>query len=429
MRMITYVARRALLLLPVLLGVVTITFVLFSALPVQYELISHFGSPTQKERCGYAPSCSCETLNPGSLGNDTCQCISPPVNTTPRGLCQNPIYEEFVHQLGLNRPVIEQWGAFVYRSFTFQWGNVSNSSDLAKEIPQIEAKPVATAIAWELPYTIELAGLSLVLILAIAIPLGTASAVNRNRPIDQVARVLSFSGYALPAFLLGSLMVMGVILVFLPHTGYNVHTPWCPKGEAIDWEFTFSLPPSSACYTGLPLGGTYPPWIWNGVHSTPTGFLTIDALIHHDDWLAVDSVLRILLPALLIAYGTVAGLLRFVRNSMLEVMNLDFVRTARAGGVPESTVVHRHAGRNSLNVTVTVLGLTFAGFLGGFPVIEAVFQLNGVGAMLAYAANPSPALDFGVLFGSTLLFTFIIVIANLVVDVIYAWLDPRVRLG
>ncbi len=176
-------------------------------------------------------------------------------------------------------------------------------------------------------------------------------------------------------------------------------------------------------------GAPYPAWVANGIHSTPTGFVTVDALLHHDDWLALDTVLRILLPALLIAYGTVAGLLRFVRNSMLEVMNLDFVRTARAGGVPEPVVVHRHAGRNSLNVTVTVLGLTFAGFLGGFPIIEDVFQLNGVGAMLAYAANPAPALDFATIFGSTLLFTFIIVAANLVVDVVYAWLDPRVRLG
>lgn len=427
--MVTFVARRALLLVPVLLGVVTITFVLFAALPIQYELISHFGYPTPREHCGYEPSCSCGTLNPGSLQNGSCTCVSPPINTTPNAPCQNPVYNSFVHQLGLNRPVFEQWVGYVYRSFTFQWGNVSNDSDLALEIPQIKGQAVATAISWELPYTMELAGLSLVMILAIAIPLGTASAVNRNRPIDQVARILSFSGYALPAFLLGSLMVAGVVLLFLPHTGFEVSTPWCPKGEAINWELTYSLPPSSTCYSGLVHGAPYPAWVANGIHSTPTGFVTVDALLHHDDWLALDTVLRILLPALLIAYGTVAGLLRFVRNSMLEVMNLDFVRTARAGGVPEPVVVHRHAGRNSLNVTVTVLGLTFAGFLGGFPIIEDVFQLNGVGAMLAYAANPAPALDFATIFGSTLLFTFIIVAANLVVDVVYAWLDPRVRLG
>ncbi len=136
---------------------------------------------------------------------------------------------------------------------------------------------------------------------------------------------------------------------------------------------------------------------------------------------------RLLLPAIVIAYGTIAGILRFVRNSMLEVMNLDYVRTARAKGVPEAEVIRRHAGRNSLNVTVTVLGLTFAGFISGFPIIEFVFNLRGVGLMLAYSVQRP--FDYGLIFGSTLLFTLVIVVVNLLVDLLYAYLDPRVRLG
>ncbi len=429
MRMWTYVARRAFLVPPVLIGVVTITFVLFAALPVQYQLIAHFGSPTVKERCGYQSTCSCATLNPISVHGNSCTCTTPPTNTTPTGLCVNPVYREYYDRLGLNHPLVEQWGSYIYRSFTFQWGNVSNYSTVAIVYPQLKGLPVATAIAWELPYTIELALISLVLIVAVSIPLGNASAVHRNRPLDQAARVLSFSGYAFPAFLLGSLLVMGVILVLLPQTGFLVRTPWCPTGEPVNEELTYSLPPTASCYAGLAFGALYPAWVANGIHSTPTGFLTVDALVHGNDWLAFDSLLRLVLPALVIAYTAVAGLLRYVRNSMLEVMNLDFVRTARAGGVPEATVVRRHAGRNSLNVTVTVLGLTFAAFLGGFPVIEDVFHLNGVGELLAVAANPSPAVDFGVIFGSTILFTFLVVAANLIVDVLYAFLDPRVRLG
>jgi peptide/nickel transport system permease protein len=140
--------------------------------------------------------------------------------------------------------------------------------------------------------------------------------------------------------------------------------------------------------------------------------------------------LRLVIPALVIAFGSIAILLRFVRNSMLEVMNLDFVRTARAEGVPEHTVIKRHAGRNSLNVTITVLGLTFAGFIGGFPVIEDVFHLNGVGLLLALSVETSHGgIDFGLVFGATLLFTLIVVVANIIVDVLYAYLDPRVRLG
>jgi peptide/nickel transport system permease protein len=430
-RMWTYVARRALLIPPVVIGVVTITFVLFISLPVQDQLIAHFGSPTVKERCGYEVSCSCATLNPTSISpNGTqCTCISPPTVTTPQGICQNPVYQEYVDKLGLNRPVLVQWATYVGRSFTFQWGDVSNHSTVAQQYPALEGVPVTTAIAWELPYTIELAVLSLAIILAVAIPLGNLSAVYRNRPVDQASRVMSFSGYALPGFLFGSLLVMGVTLLLLPHIGVDVRSPWCPGGEPLKEELTYSLPYTAACYGTLPFGYDFPGWVANGIQSQPTGFLTIDAAVHGNYWLALDSVLRILLPALVIAYGTVAGLLRFVRNSMLEVMNLDFVRTARAGGVPEATVVSRHAGRNSLNVTITVLGLTFAAFLGGFPVIEDVFHLNGVGNLLAQAANPSYALDFGVIFGSTILFTFLIVLANLIVDVLYGYLDPRVRLG
>ena len=430
MRMVTYIARRALLVPPVLIGVVTITFILFASLPPAYQLVGYFGSPTPKEKCGYEAVCSCSTLNSPSIHNGTCTCISPPVVVSPpTALCTNPTFQYYYNKLGLNKPVYVQWGTYIYRTFTLKWGTVSYNSTVGKDIPPLDGKPVATAIAWELPYTAELAGLSLLFILAIAIPLGNASAVNRNRPIDQLARVMSFSGYALPAFLLGSLVVAGVVLLLLPHTGFLVKTPWCRVGEGITEELTYSLPPTPACYVGLALGQDYPAWVANGIHSTPTGFFTIDAAIHGNDWLALDSLVRIILPALVIAYGTIALLLRFVRNSMLEVMNLDYVRTARAGGVPERVVVNRHAGRNSLNATVTVLGLTFASFLGGFPIIEDVFHLNGVGNMLAQAANPNPGLDYGVLFGSTLLFTFLFVAANLIVDVLYAYLDPRVRLG
>ncbi len=174
-----------------------------------------------------------------------------------------------------------------------------------------------------------------------------------------------------------------------------------------------------------PANNNYPPWLLFGTVSTPTGFPTIDAAIHGQWALAADTVARMIVPALIIAYGTVAVIIRFVRNSMLEVMNLDFVQVARAKGVAESVVIRRHVGRNSLNVTVTVLGLTFAGFIGGFPIIEEVFGLDGVGRALALSVQQP--YDFGLIFGSTILFTFLVVIANLIADLLYAILDPRVR--
>src|SRR5208282_4085035 len=350
---------------PVLVGVVTITFVLFAALPVQYQLTAHFGSPTKAQRCGYQPSCTCATLNPDSISGNNCTCISPPTPTTRTGNCVNPVYQEYVDKLGLDKPIPQQWATFIYRSFTFDWGNVSNHSTVASVYPQLKGLPVTTAVAWELPYTMELAGLSLLIILGIAIPLGNLSAVNRNRPVDQISRVISFSGFAIPAYLLGGLVLIGIVVLSSSFVGGigTVATPWCHAGESIYNEFTGSWF-VEACYTGAVQGSTgFPIWIANSVVTHPTGFPTLDAAYHGQYWLAVDTLLRLLLPALVIAYGSIAGLLRFVRNSMLEVMNLDYIRTARAKGVPEKVVVNRHAGRNSLNVTITVLGLTFAFFI------------------------------------------------------------------
>ncbi len=430
MRMATYVIRRLILVIPVLMGVVTVTFLLFASLPIPYQLLAAWGPPNPHQRCGYNPSCQCSVI--GTIKSTShgviCQCPAPPIVTTPNGICPNPVYSTDVHKLGLDQPIFLQWAKYIYRSFTFHWGNVSNFSAVGSAFPVLKGVSVATALSWELPYTLELATLALMMILAVAIPLGNASAVNRNRPIDQMSRVMSFSGYALPAFLLGSFVIAGLTVALLPYTGILVHSPWCRSGEALNLEFTYSWPPSTNCYV-LQFGYNWPQWMANGIHTTPTGVPTLDAALNHQYWLALDSLIRLLLPAFVIAYGTIATLLRFVRNSMLEVMNLDYVRTARAKGVPEKIVTSKHAGRNSMNVTVTVLGLTFAGFVGGFPVIEDVFSLNGVGRVLAVAAIPAPTLDFSLIFGSTLLFTFLVVGANIIVDVLYAYLDPRVRLG
>ncbi len=414
MRMWVFIVRRSVLLIPVVVGVMTITFALVSALPVEQQLIAHYGQPGPHDPWIYDP-----TLSPGQG-----DCPPAPNNQS----CPNKFYEYAINALGLNKPIPLQWGVYIYNSLTFQWGTVNNHSTVADEFADLKDEPVTTVLSWYLPYTLELAGLSLAIILAIAIPLGNLSAVNRNRPVDQAARVLSFSGFAMPTFLLASLLLMGTVIAVgsLSATHYLVKSPWCPSGEAAFTEF-FGSWPSGSCFN---VQAIYPTWMGGAVHSSPTGFPTIDALIHGQYWLSLDTLIRMILPAITIAFGSIAVLLRFVRNSMLEVMNLDFVRTARAEGIPQKTVVRRHAGRNSLNVTITVLGLTFAFFIGGFPVIEYVFGLNGVGLILAYSIQQSQgSVDFGLIFGTTLLFTFIIVLANIIVDVLYAYLDPRVRLG
>lgn len=334
-----------------------------------------------------------------------------------------PVWDRAIAALGLNKPVPVQWAIYIFNSLTLHWGYTSPHS-YATQVGKLgsEAWPVATVLGWYLPYTLELAGLSLVIILAIAIPLGNLSAVYRNRPLDQAARVLSFSGYAFPTFLLAAVALLAAVVL---SGGF---APTC-NGLADLYQNWWGSWPPAACLPGSPT--TLPSWIGPHLNTAPTGFPTLDALIHWNTpagpYLAWQSIQRMILPALVIAYTYTASILRFVRNSMLEVMNLDFVRTARAKGLPERVVVNRHAGRNSLNVTVTILGLTFAFFITGFPIIEDVFQLRGIGYLFAISIQPVE--DFGIIFGSTLLLTLIVVAANIIVDVLYAYLDPRVRLG
>jgi peptide/nickel transport system permease protein len=387
MKMWIFIVRRLLLLIPVIIGVMTITFVLISAVPNTARCTSTFGPPPE---------------HGGEAGI-------------------HAWYAHCVKALGLNQPAIVQWGIWMQNSLSFNWGEVNNHSFAgATAVPVAAGQPVTTVLTWFLPYTLELALLSLFIIMIIALPLGNLSAVYRNRPVDQASRVMSFSGFALPSFLLGALVLMALVLAIGPATHW--HSLTC-SGQALYLDFYGSWP-QAGCFPGV---AQFPSWLVSGQVSSPTHFPTIDAMIHGEWAIAGDTVLRMILPALVIAYGTIAILLRFVRNSMLEVLNLDFVRTARAKGLPESQVVSRHAGRNSLNVTITVLGLTFAFFLGGFPVIEDVFGLEGVGRMLAYSVIQP--YDYGLIFGSTLLFTYLVVFANIIVDVLYAYLDPRVRLG
>jgi ABC-type dipeptide/oligopeptide/nickel transport system permease component len=379
--------RRLLLVIPVIIGVMTITFILVSLIPLPTRIGAYIG-PNARD------------AKPGS-----------------------PIWNAAINTLGLNKPVPVQWAIYISNSLTLHWGYTDPHSEatLAADLGQT-SYPVATVLSWYLPYTLELAAIALVVILAIAIPLGNLSAVYRNRPLDQGARVLSFSGYALPTFLLASVVLIAAVEL---SGGF---TATC-NGLSANFNDWYGSWPQAACLPGAP--ATLPSWIGSHLQTSPTGFPTLDALLHWNTasgpYLAFESVKRMILPALVIAYGYTASILRFVRNSMLEVMNLDFVRTARAKGVPERQVVNRHAGRNSLNVTVTVLGLTFAFFITGFPIIEDVFHLRGIGYLLAVSIQPLQ--DFGIIFGSTLLLTIIVVTANIIVDVAYAYLDPRVRLG
>lgn len=414
MKLWVFIVRRLILLIPVLLGVMTITFVLLHSLPIAEQIAA------------------CAPVNPKQ---------------------PHPI-SYYVHLCGLDKPLVVQYGVYVAHIFEGQWGYVDaysciggqgTSSGCLGSAGALMSSAVTTCfanhngacpvsvllLAW-LPYTLELALLSLLLIVLLSLPLGTYSAVQRNRPLDQMTRIFSFSGYALPGFLLGSLVFIGLYFAF-KGTSFEC------GGAAGLYSVWGSWPPQGASYGCMDSINNTIPYLSSMGTTTPTGIPLVDsvwaALTLHAPasdpyvywWITGSAFIRIIIPAIVIAFGSIAVILRFVRNSTLEVMNMDYVRTARAKGLPEKVVVSKHAGRTSLNATVTVLGLTFAFFMGGFAVIETVFQLYGIGRLFTYALLPP--IDPGVIAASTLFFTILVVIANIIVDLLYAYLDPRVRLG
>jgi peptide/nickel transport system permease protein len=405
-RLWTYVVRRLVLLLPVVVGVVTITFLLVSALPISERLTAQYGSPSPKDPWIYEPTEPCAFPNEGQQ-------------------CRNPTYYYYLNRSGFGQPVPVQWASYVVNIFVFHWGYVDNQSTVANVFPATAGQPVTVVLGWFLPYTLELVVLAMFLLLVFAIPFGMYAAANRNRPVDQGARALSFTGFALPTYLLGSLLLILAVLAVGSRTGWFAQFPWCPRGEDSWSEFVGSWP-SQLCFAG----NQYPSWLSFGVVTRPTGVPTLDAFLNGSPWLGVDSLLRLLLPALVIAFAHLGLLLRYVRNSTLEVLNLDYVRTARAEGVAERTILARHAGRNSMTMTVTVLSVSFATFFGWLPIAEYLFQSNGVGLMIALAAQPGGGgIDFAMITGATLTLTFLVVVANVIADLVVAYLDPRVRLG
>lgn len=294
--------------------------------------------------------------------------------------------------LGLNLPL-------PLRYFKYLWlllhGNLGIIS-LASYPSQVSA-----AIVQAFPNTIQLALFATALAMAIAIPLGTYIGARPNTAVDQVGRIFSLSGYAMPAFWL-ALMLQ---IVF----GKNV-IPGNPAG----------IFPLSGSVPVLP---TMPAWFHNGVTS-PTHIPILDAVIHGDWTFAGGALMHVVLPTLTLTYTILAGVLRFVRAGMVDSSYQEYVKTARAKGVPESDVIKRHIRRNALIPTITVMGLLFAGLLGGAVLTETVFTYPGIGLL-----SVNSALNYQIygVIGTTLVFGIILMIVNLIVDVVYALIDPRIR--
>lgn len=240
-----------------------------------------------------------------------------------------------------------------------------------------------------IPATAELALYSIIIAAIVGIAFGVVAALRRNRPTDHVLRVASLAGISMPTF--------WIALVLLYVGFYRLG--WFPGAERLD-------------------PGTLPP-------PSVTGLYTIDALLAGKWALFVQALHHLVLPALVLAAFNVSLLTRFTRSAVLEVIGNDYVRAARAKGMPERVVVVRYILRGALPSVVTVLGLVFANVLTGAVLIEKIFSWPGIGQ---YAYQAAVNLDVPAIAGVSLFVAAVYITVNFVVDILYGVIDPRIRI-
>ncbi len=260
---------------------------------------------------------------------------------------------------------------------------------------RVASQPVADLIKTRFPNTLDLTIWAVAPVILIGIWLGVQAAVHQNGFIDQAARIFSIVGTSFPTFVFGLL----VLMIFY------ANLKWFPPGRLSDWANQVVLNPSFHHYTTL---------------------LTFDSLLNGRFDIFLDALRHMFLPILTLSYISWATFLRVVRSSMLETLRMEYITTARAKGLPEKDVIYKHAQPNAMIPAVTLAGLQVVGLLGGVVITETVFTYPGIGQA---AANAAQQLDVVTVLGFALFNGFILIVANLVVDVLYAFVDPRVRLS
>ena len=234
-------------------------------------------------------------------------------------------------------------------------------------------QPIVSEMAMRFQLSMEIAILATIVAIVVAVPLGTISAVKQNTWIDYVVRAISIAGIAMPSFWLGILIILGLLI----GTQHFLGTPWMP-----------------------PI--TYTP-IW------------VDP---------AKNLALVVWPAIATGYRYSAVATRMTRSAMLEVLREDYVRTARAKGLWEKLIVRRHALKNAMLPVITVIGIEFAFLIGGLVVTEQVFNLNGLGKLFVESVTNN---DYSMTQALVMLVVMIFLFVNLLVDILYAWLDPRIR--
>jgi peptide/nickel transport system permease protein len=278
----------------------------------------------------------------------------------------------------LDEPMLTQYGYWLKRMGTLDFGTsfATHQRPVFWEKKDEQGNVQKGLIQEAMPITLLINLLSLGLIILVALPLGVLSALYHNRPPDRAITIFVFVGFAVPGFWL-ALMLMY----------------WL--GVAHDW---------------LPI---------SGLHSLDHEKMGVLAQFH-------DSAVHLVIPVFISALGGLAGISLFVKNGMLDVLHQDYITTARAKGLPENTVVYRHALRNALLPLITLLGLSIPGLIGGSVIAESLFAIPGMGKLFYDAVMMR---DFPVIMGILTIGAALTLIGNLLADIAYAWADPRVRRG
>jgi peptide/nickel transport system permease protein len=259
-------------------------------------------------------------------------------------------------RLGLDRPLINQFGTWMVNMAKLDFGNSMWTE-----------RPVVTEIAGRFELSFQVAIMATIIAVLLAIPMGTAAALFRGTWVDYTVRLITIGGLSIPSFWFGMLIMLTLLGLF-------------------NW---------------------LPPITFTPIYVDPVANLT-----------------QLIWPALAVGYRYCAVVARMIRSSLLEVMNEDYIRTARAKGVYEKLVVSRHALRNALLPAITVIGLEFTFLIGGLVVTEQVFNLNGIGQLFVQSVSRN---DFTLIQGMVMLIAAFYVFVNLLIDLLYAVFDPRIR--
>ena len=274
--------------------------------------------------------------------------------------------KKLIKMYGLDKPLYIQY---------WNWLKGIAKLDFGKSF-SLDQRPVWDKIKERLPVTIFINALSLILILLFSIPLGVYSAVRAGSIFDKITTVITFIGYAMPSFWLAIILMM----IF---------------GVKLQW---------------LPI---------SGLHST-IGYEEMTTLQKIWDWTK-----HLICPLFVATFGGVAGVLRYVRNSMYEVLKADFILFAKAKGLPDNVIIYKHALRNALLPLITILGLSLPGLVGGSVIFETIFGIPGIGQLMWQSVM---ARDYPVIMANLFLISLLTLLGNFLADIGYALADPRIRL-